>query len=758
MSVLGKLALSQIRQKKVRTTVTVLAMVLSSALLTAVVNFVVSGNAMLVGFLGEDYGEYGGAYTLLLLIPAAVLGILIVSMSVIVISNVFRMSASERIAEFGTLKCVGATGEQIGRTIMYECFFLCVLAIPVGVLLGYLFSFLGIGAANSYMDELNVLTRSMMLHVTFTLSFVFSPVALLVSVVISAGTVFFSAMLPARKAMKISALECIRNGGRQGAAACRRAKGKLDGATCERVKGKLGGVTCGHGKGRLSGKRGIEYELARKNAASHHKKMKSAVTAFSFSIILFVTMSGLKEIADGVSDYISVDYGYTVMADYTSNYEFGVNEKTGRRECHYVQTIGPEQAEEITEKLAAWEGNEVFGMGQDYYTYMTFLKEPEITEELAEVLAYEAGENEQQKKEKTGGEQAGENEQQRERTREEQAEEIGQQREGIREEQTGEKGQSTKETAEKQAQQKAGEQSSEGTEKEATEYEIEVELITVDEKHYRELCTQTGAAQGDAILVNDYKYNDHGTERHIVPLPVTTSSLQLEKADGSTRNVEIGGMLFEEEMPREFMYPNVRPVRLILPSEEVRGYNWMSSPKDEEGYMAYAKEILEEYFPQGDLDYGEAGYVCRVFGTQDYSKIMNIAVVIAFFFLYGFVLLLGLIGILNVMSTEMFQVRMRAREFAVLRSIGMTSEDLEKMLHLESVLCAGRALVTGLPVGVLLVLLMKYCVQKLLPFSFHMPWGTIAAVIFVSFAFMWGTVRVSLHTLKNQNLIETIRM
>lgn len=671
MSVLGKLALSQIRQKKVRTTVTVLAMVLSSALLTAVVNFVVSGNAMLVGFLGEDYGEYGGAYTLLLLIPAAVLGILIVSMSVIVISNVFRMSASERIAEFGTLKCVGATGEQIGRTIMYECFFLCVLAIPAGVLLGYLFSFLGIGAANSYMDELNVLTRSMMLHVTFTLSFVFSPVALLVSVVISAGTVFFSAMLPARKAMKISALECIRNGGGKGAAACGRVKGKLD------------------------GKRGIEYELARKNAASHHKKMKSAVTAFSFSIILFVTMSGLKEIADGVSDYISVDYGYTVMADYTSNYEYGVNEKTGRRECHYVQTISHERAEEITEKLAAWEGNEVFGMGQDYDTYITFLKETEITEELAEVLAYEAG--------KEAGEQ------------------------------TGQK------TAE-------------------YEIEIEVELITVDEKHYRELCIQTGAAYGDAILVNDYKYNDHGTERHIVPLPVTTSSLQLEKADGSTRNVEIGGMLFEEEMPREFMYPNVRPVRLLLPFEEVRGYNWMSSPKDEEGYMAYAKEVLEEYFPQGDLDYGEAGFVCRVFGTQDYSKIMNIAVVIAFFFLYGFVLLLGLIGILNVMSTEMFQVRMRAREFAVLRSIGMTSEDLEKMLHLESIMCAGRALVTGLPAGVLLVLLMKYCVQKLLPFSFHMPWGTIMVVILVSFAFMWGTVRVSLHTLKNQNLIETIRM
>ncbi len=310
----------------------------------------------------------------------------------------------------------------------------------------------------------------------------------------------------------------------------------------------------------------------------------------------------------------------------------------------------------------------------------------------------------------------------------------------------------------------AEEQSEEKIEKkrqagrEEDRYELEVEIITIDEKHYRELCARTGAAYGEAILVNDYKYNDHGTEKHILSLTEYTSSLKLEKADGSVRDVEIGGMLSGEEVPKEFMYPNVRPVRLILPFEEVRGYNWMTSPQDEEGYMAYAKDILKKYFPQGDLDYGEAGFVCRVFGTQDYSKIMNIAVVIAFFFLYGFVLLLGLIGILNVMSTEMFQIRMRAREFAVLQSIGMTPDELDRMLYLESVFCAGKALVTGLPAGMILVFLMKYCVQKLLPFPFHMPWVTITVVILVSFASMWGTMQVSMYSLRNQNLIETIRM
>lgn len=96
--------------------------------------------------------------------------------------------------------------------------------------------------------------------------------------------------------------------------------------------------------------------------------------------------------------------------------------------------------------------------------------------------------------------------------------------------------------------------------------------------------------------------------------------------------------------------------------------------------MVYAKDVLEKYFPQDGLDYGKAGFVCRVSGTQDYSKIMNIAVVTAFFFLYGFLLLLGLIGILNVMRTGMFQIRMQAKEFALPQSIGMTVKDLEKML------------------------------------------------------------------------------
>ena len=213
MNILCSFALSQIKRKKSRTVITASAIALSAALLTAVVNFAASGEAMLAGFLGKDYGLYGNAYTMLLFVPALFLAALIVAMSVIVISNAFRMSANERMTQFGTLKCVGATKHQIYKTIMYECVLLCIVAIPLGILLGYLLSFVGIRVANLYMEELNVLVRSMMKRVSLSLSFVFSPIALVISVVISLGTVLFAAMLPARKAMRISALDCMKNGG-----------------------------------------------------------------------------------------------------------------------------------------------------------------------------------------------------------------------------------------------------------------------------------------------------------------------------------------------------------------------------------------------------------------------------------------------------------------------------------------------------------------------------------------------------------------
>lgn len=663
MNILCSFALKQLKRKKSRTVITGAAIALSAALLTAVVNFAASGNAMLANFLGQDYGLYGNAYAMMLLVPAAFLAALIIAMSVIVISNAFRMSANERMVQFGTLKCVGATGEQIYKTIMYECLLLCAVAIPTGILLGYLFSFIGIRVVNLYMEDLNVLVRSMMKQVSFSLSFVFSPLALIISVVISLGTVLTAAVLPARKAMRISALDCLRNGGETDLSGYKRTRLTID------------------------GKRKIEYQLARKNVSSHRKRMHSAVTAFSISIMLFITMSGLQEIADGIQNYIYMDYGYTIIADYTAIFKNTINPKTGRRQQECTHPITAGTAEEITNRLREYEETDIYGSGQDYSTYVACLSPQDISEEMRRVLAEKNGEEQE-------------------------------------------------------------------------EVILEVERIILDDRHYAALCAQAGIKDGGIILLNDYKYNDNGTERHIEPLSLAAPVLRLEKADGTADDIRIDGVLSGAEIPTQLQYPNTNPIRLVVPSAGIslRGYNWMATPRDEAGFMDYARGLLESYFPQHGMDYDEAGYTSRVYGAQDFAKLMNIAIILAAFFLYAFVFLLGLIGVLNVISTVSFQIKLRMRELAVLQSVGMPSESIRRMLNLESVLCAGKALGVGLPVGVFIVLMMARCVRMLFPIAFHMPWAAIVITILISFLVMWGAVRVSSGALKKQNIIETIRI
>lgn len=184
----------------------------------------------------------------------------------------------------------------------------------------------------------------------------------------------------------------------------------------------------------------------------------------------------------------------------------------------------------------------------------------------------------------------------------------------------------------------------------------------------------------------------------------------------------------------------------------------MSSPADEEGYMEYANQVMERYFPGGNEgNYMEMGFNARVYKTHDYVKVMNVAIVLASVFLYSFVVLVALIGAINVISTMSTNVQVRAREFAVLQSIGMTSADLQKMLNTESILCARKALLIGLPIGLIIILVMNVSVRMMFPIAYCIPWKEILLVIALVFLLIWGTIRMTAKKLRNQNIIETIR-
>ncbi len=663
MSITMFLSISQLKRKYSRTIPAIVVIVLSTALTTTVCNLVVSGNNMLVELMGEGYDSYGGAFSAMLLVPAILLGTLILVMSVVVISNVFRISTGERLSQFGTLKCVGATEKQIIETVMYEAVFLSMIGIPLGILAGIGFTHIGVNIANSRLDELNSLTDIMMRKFYMSLTVILSWKVLALSGMISFFTVLYSAYRPARIAGKKTAVACMN-------------QMEVTGLTVVKDKRERNSLMRGS----------IEMGLAITNVRRNRRNTKSAITVLTISVILFICLSGVHDIAGRVEKLLNPHMKQTVIVDYTSNYDERINPDTGREEVWFARPINADTANQISEDLKAYTDKDFLCMGNDYDTYFAMIPKEMISKDMEAALSHE-----------------------------------------------------------------------DVTLQDVNEFPVEI--LSVGQDLYGELCKTAGVKKGANLLLNSYTYNDWGTEKRIIPWKNNIKSLDLELADGTPIEMKIDGVLTTEEIPEDLFFPNMNVVRIVVPDATVRCYSWYSSPDDIEAYIAYAQDVLDKYFPPGgDDEYMQCGYSTRVYRLDDYAKIMNIAIMIACVFLYSFVVVLGFIGIINVISTMSTSITMRAREFAVLQSIGMTRDELKKMLNMESFLCAGKALLYGFPIGMLILMIINLCMIQILPIGISVPWGAIALVFIAVFIVIWGTIHVSSRKMKKQNIIETIRM
>lgn len=276
MKITSQLALSQIKLNKKRTIGTISAIAFSAALITAVMCFVTSGNKMLVDFLGDGYGDYGGAYSMIIAVPALILGFLIAFMSVIVISNIFAASANKRIQEFGILKCVGGTRKQIKEIVIYESLWLSIIGIPLGLILGTIIGYIGVCITGHYVSDMNELAKSIiMMPLSFSLSFHVSVWTYIFATVFSFVIVIWSAGKPAKTVGKITAIQCIK-----GLGANKNLK-SID------VKDGLVETVFGY-----------EGAIGLKNIKRNRAGYKATIRALSLGIVLFLMIGGLASQAE----------------------------------------------------------------------------------------------------------------------------------------------------------------------------------------------------------------------------------------------------------------------------------------------------------------------------------------------------------------------------------------------------------------------------------------------------------------------------
>ena len=140
---------------------------------------------------------------------------------------------------------------------------------------------------------------------------------------------------------------------------------------------------------------------------------------------------------------------------------------------------------------------------------------------------------------------------------------------------------------------------------------------------------------------------------------------------------------------------------------------------------------------------------------ENYQMMKNLYTLIAIF-LYGFIIVISLIGITNIFNTITTNMNLRKPEFAILKSIGMTSKEFQKMIRLESIFIGVKSLFFGVPIG----LILSFIIHKLLSSEgakFPVPYLSIIICFVVVFLIINLIMNYSLNKIKKQNIIETIR-
>lgn len=125
-------------------------------------------------------------------------------------------------------------------------------------------------------------------------------------------------------------------------------------------------------------------------------------------------------------------------------------------------------------------------------------------------------------------------------------------------------------------------------------------------------------------------------------------------------------------------------------------------------------------------------------------------------FLYGFIVIVSLIGITNIFNTVTTGMELRGKEFAMLQSIGMTKREFDKMIRMESVFYGSKALIIGVVSGTLLSYIIYMAAgESQLRYTLPLPAIVIAVVVVI--ILLLGIMKYSIVQIRKQNIIETIR-
>lgn len=174
-------------------------------------------------------------------------------------------------------------------------------------------------------------------------------------------------------------------------------------------------------------------------------------------------------------------------------------------------------------------------------------------------------------------------------------------------------------------------------------------------------------------------------------------------------------------------------------------------------YYITAQDHDRVYTQVSDLLSDTKGISHTGYDAAAQAETMRALRIVVMTFGYGFITLITLISVMNIINTISSGMEERRREFAMIKSVGMTPRSFKKSIYLENIRYGVMALVWGLPVSLGLDFLMYKILGSSFDYGYTFRWYYYLAAALAVFAVIGVALLYALDKIKKDNIIETLK-
>ena len=630
-----------------------------------------------------------------------VLVLLIAYGSISLIYNSFSISISERIRQFGIMRSIGASNRQIRRMVLFEAFLLAIIGIVLGIIVGCV----GIGVTLAWVQNnfiVNITNK-----VGLGLRLVISPLPILIAVLICLVTTIVAAYIPAYKAIHKSAIEAIRQS--------------------DEIIIKPNEVKTTKLTQKLFGFAGV---MATKNFKRNKRKYRSTILSLALSVILFISAASLTQyVSRMLLIQSSNDHKMNVMYNVYTDEQEDVAQR-----FNMIKAIPEIQNIAIMQKIF-----------DEVYIQRNYIASEYWTADNQQYL--------RRIKDAVG---------------------------------------------------------------------VNVELIFVDDDAFQNLCKQNkidSSSYFDETNPKGLLYN-HVIQQFIREDKAIARDVSVIDTDANNvpmfvreyKEIEGYASLHEPYIKDGKQYYLFYPIEYI---EEMKGYENLDLRKAKlypveeididiplvagtqikENLFTLSRNTMQLIYPRSMattlFTNTDTNYIKRLSNpeigiqtdnhaivTQKLEKIQKdngwsadriydfdrerqnnrMFILVINVFSYGFILLIGVISIANVFNTISTNIILRRKEFAMLRSVGMSEKGFQRMLNYECLIYGGRSLAIGLPISFIFSFFIHYVINQMVQVDYFIPYISVLFAIAMVFVVVFITMLYTTRKIRRNNVIEELRI